>query len=354
MPLLRKRVLWILLITAALAAAIAAAVVLRKLAPPEPARLLPPADAFLYLNLKPLRRAGAFQKMPPVKVDPEYQQFVNATGFQYERDLDEAALAVHLPTKLVLGSSPPPEIRYSEVFTARFDSSRLTAYLQRISQGVEQYRNRDVYLIPLPGRTVRVTLLGPGLVAASNTDDPRVIRGIIDRSRELALPFGGPDLLRRYYKDVPIFSFAWALATITPPPSGEANRLFVMPGGFDLFVPSGTVLLGSLRYVNTLQLQLQATAANEADAGRLTDQLSALLALARQLEAASPQAESLHDVQSFLDTVHIERDGQHLKLSASVPTDLLQQLASGPPPPPPPAPVPPAQEKHTTRRHRRK
>ena len=354
MPRLRKRVLWILLITAALAAAIAAAVVLRKLAPPEPARLLPPADAFLYLNLKPVRRAGVFQKMPAVKLDPEYKQFVNATGFEFERDLDELALAVHLPPKLVLGSAPPPETRYSEVFVARFDSSRLAAYLRQVSHGVEQYGNVDVYLIPLPGRTVRVTLLGPGMVAASNNDDPGVIRGIIDRSRELALPFSGPDLLRQYYKDVPLFSFAWALARIAPPASGEANRLFVLPGGFDLFVPSGTVLLGSLRYVNALQLQLQAATANEADAGRLNDQLSAFLALVRELQAGPQPAETSRDVQSFLDTVRIERTGQRVNLNASVPADLLQLLAMGPPPPAPPPPPPPPAEKHPTRKHRRK
>jgi len=341
---MRKRVLLILLVTGALAAAIAVAVVLRRLAGPEPARLLPSADAIVYLNLKPVRSAGVFQKMPPVKLDAEYEQFVAATGFQFERDLDEVALAVHLPRQAeVVPGQPPPETRYSEVFSARFDSSRLAAYLQRISAGVERYRNLDVYLIPLPGRTLRVTLLGPGLVAASNTDGPFVVQGMIDRARELALPFGGPELLRQYYKDVPFLSFAWAVARTSAPSSGQANRLFVLPGGFDLFFPSGTVLLASLRYSGALQLQLQAVSLTEADATRLGDQLNAFLAVFRELEVTAQPAGTTQDIQSFLDTVHIERRGSRVDLTASVPTDLLRKLVTEPlaPPSPPPAPPPP-------------
>jgi len=43
-----------------------------------------------------------------------------------------------------------------------------------------------------------------------------VIRGIVDRSRKLASPFGGPALLRRYYKYVPLASLGWAIFTVAP------------------------------------------------------------------------------------------------------------------------------------------
>src|SRR6266699_4517561 len=80
-------------------ATVAAVVFLRKHAPPEPARLLPSADGFVYVNLRWIRRANIGGQLPAVSHDPEYQQFIEATGFQFERDLEEAAFAIHYPAE---------------------------------------------------------------------------------------------------------------------------------------------------------------------------------------------------------------------------------------------------------------
>src|SRR5258708_27703057 len=81
------------------AAAVTLAVQLRKHAPPDPARLLPGADAFFYLNLNAARRANAGKDLPAVSHDPEYERFIRETGFESERDLDKAAFAVHYPAQ---------------------------------------------------------------------------------------------------------------------------------------------------------------------------------------------------------------------------------------------------------------
>jgi hypothetical protein len=78
-----------------IAAAVTLAVQLRKHAPPEAARLLPGGDAYFYLDLNWARRANAGKELPAVSHDPEYERFIRETGFQFERDLDEAAFAVH-------------------------------------------------------------------------------------------------------------------------------------------------------------------------------------------------------------------------------------------------------------------
>src|SRR5262249_16643370 len=149
--------------------------------PPEAARLLPQADGFLYVNLKNLRRAGLPGKLPVVSHEPEYEQFIQATGFQFENDLDEAAFAIHYPLKRGTG-----EPRYSEVLIGKIQGQRLRDYLRQISQSVESYRSIDIYNIPLEGRMLRISILGIDTVAASNVGDPQVIRGMIDRSRKLA------------------------------------------------------------------------------------------------------------------------------------------------------------------------
>src|ERR1700721_849820 len=79
------------------AAAVTLAVQLRKIAPPEPARLLPGADGFVYANLGWARKANGGKLLLPAAHDPEYDRFIQETGFDFERDLDSAAFAVHYP-----------------------------------------------------------------------------------------------------------------------------------------------------------------------------------------------------------------------------------------------------------------
>ena len=114
----------------------------------------------------------------------------------------------------------------------RFQGERVTAYLRQIAQSVENYHSVDIFTIVLEGRSLRVAVLSADSVAASNHDDPAVIRGIIDRSKRLASPFGGPSLLRQYYKHVQLASLAWVVARVDPssPEAREWNTLFAKPG----------------------------------------------------------------------------------------------------------------------------
>ena len=129
-----KRILPVLIAVLLIAAAITALVQLRKHAPPEAARLLPGADGFFYINLKWIRTFNATSQLPTVSHDPEYEKFVQETGFQFERDLDQAAFAVHYPENWGGGTGgAAPEPRFSEVFVGKIDSSRLSAYLKKIS-----------------------------------------------------------------------------------------------------------------------------------------------------------------------------------------------------------------------------
>src|ERR1700693_6070885 len=106
----RRNIIIVIVVLAAFAAV--AALLLRRGRPPQAARLLPAADAYFYIDMSPLRTAGLF-KNAPANIDPDYAQFVSDTGFQFERDLDQAAFAVHLPTAAAAADSrTPPETRY--------------------------------------------------------------------------------------------------------------------------------------------------------------------------------------------------------------------------------------------------
>jgi hypothetical protein len=328
------------------AAAVALAVVLRKHAPPEPARLLPGADGFVYVNLGWMRRANITGELPAVPHDPDYEQFIQATGFQFERDLDEAALAIHYPSQSPGASAQ--QSRFSEVFVGKIDGERLRAYLRQISSSVENYQTRDIYNIPLEGRTVRVAILGVDTVAASNLDDPLVIRGIIGRSRKLASPFGGPALLRQYYKEVPFASLGWAVFKIQP--AGDISA--TGPIGWSFLFPKPATVVASVRYLGAVHFKAQAFTGSEDDATQLAGRIDTYLNVFRTAESAVSTPGPDPDIKALFDSLKIQPEKRRAVLTANVPLGLIRKaLAEAPtsvsPEPQPPAP-PPSDNKSKT------
>src|SRR5205814_7663111 len=104
--------------------------------------------------------------------------------------------------------------RYSEVFVGHFNSEKVSGYLRKLSQSVEHYRAHEIYTIPHENRIVRVSILAPDMVAASNTGDLRQIQHIVDQYEKSALPFGGPELVRDFYSEVPFGSLAWLVSDV--------------------------------------------------------------------------------------------------------------------------------------------
>jgi len=346
---MRRRKFIIPLAVLAVAIAIALAVLLRKTAPPEPVRLLPEAQAYLYLDLSPLRAAGLLEKMPPVQLDPEYDKFVKETGFQFERDLEEAAIAVHEQPPAAPG---PNEKRYSEVIVAKFDGQRARDYLKKVAQSIDTYHEREIYNVPREDRIVHVCILGPDLVAVSNANDPTIIRGIISRYRKLALPFGGPKLVREHYSALPFGTLSWAIADVGE--GSTTNTALVLPGGYDLFFPPNTVMVASLRYLGSIDLKVRAITSSDDAARRITDQLSAFLAVFRTLELSAGGPDP--DVKAFFDSIKVQQDGKSARLSADLPKGFLQKMLTEPPPEIQPATPPeakkPQPKKHPKRHHK--
>jgi hypothetical protein len=123
---------------------VALAAYLRRKAPPEAARLLPESDCILYFNLRPLRAATHFDRTK-VPHDPQYQAFIDATGFEFERDLDEVAFGLHrMPNPL----GPNGAVAYSEVFLGHLDGRRVARYLASITTQTEEYAGHTIYDIP--------------------------------------------------------------------------------------------------------------------------------------------------------------------------------------------------------------
>ena len=340
-----RRTLPIFLTVILIVAAVTIAVQLRKQAPPEVGRLLPGGDAFFYVNLGRIRRANGGKQLPAVSHDPEYERFISQTGFEFERDLDEAAFAVHYPGNWpgggTGGSSVEP--RFSEVLKGEFHGERLTAYLRQIAQAVENYQSIDIYTLRVEGRSVRVAVLNADLVAASNHDDPAVIRGIVDRSKRLASPFGGPALLRQFYKHVQFASLAWAVARIDPAALGGSSwsSLFTAPA---TLVVSGSYL--SALHLNlkadSVHVRAEAFTKSPEDARAIIDKVNVFLALTHTGETAVGTHGTDPDVKAFFDSISAKQADDRAVLNASVPFGFLRKMLAEPGPEAPAASQPSA------------
>jgi hypothetical protein len=317
-------------------AAVALAVVLRKHAPPEPARLLPGADGFFYVNLQWMRRADISGPLPAVPHDAEYEQFVQETGFQFERDLDKAAFAIHYGGDGGKnGASSEP--RFSEVFVGKIDGERFRAYLRKISNSTESYRSTDIYNIPLDGRTVRVAILSVDTVAVSNHNDPQVIHGIVDRSRKIASPFGGPALLRQHYKHVPFASLVWGIfkanAASENALSSQAGNSSssVSPFNLSFLFAKPAVIVTSVRYFGAIHFRAEAFTGSEEAAQRLTEQLSTFLTIFRAAEISVGQQGPDPDVKQFFESLKVDQHKDRTELTANLPTALIRKLVAAAP-----------------------
>jgi hypothetical protein len=356
---MRRRRLWIAILLLLVAAVLASLVLLRRRAAPEAVRLLPEADAVLYVNLGLIRMGTQVPQIPEVQREADYAAFVRETGFEFERDLDEVAVAVHSapPPPPQPGAPPagPPPLPYrtSEIFAGRFHSERLTAYLKKLAQSSERYKASDIYNIPYEGRTVRVVLLGVDMVAVSNQEDPGVMHGIIDRYHTLAGPVGGPGLVREHYGRVPLGSVAWAIGRIPATRPGAARGAPEAMGMVQQMA-GGSTVVASVRYTGSIRFRVEAVTANEAEAKQLSDNVGMLLSLFRGA-GSSVQGEGPDpDVKAFFDSIEVRQEEQSLVVTATLPAGAIQKVLAQPParPAPLPAPVPPTKKPAPRRRAR--
>jgi hypothetical protein len=328
-----RRAFPIALAVVIVAAAVTVAVELRKHAPPEAARLLPGADAFLYADFSWIRKVSS-KPLPAVSHDPAYEQFIQETGFEFERDLDAVAFAAHYASGPEGDRHSRPEPRFSEVFVGKFDAERLAAYLKRIAQSVENYNSVEIFTIPMEGRAFRVAILSVDSVAASNHDDPGVIRGMVDRSRRLASPFGGPALLRKYYKRVQLASPIWLVAHVDPS-SSQFNGQF---GGWSDFLlhPADVVISASYNPLHlplrseALHLKAEVWAASSADARALADKMNVFLSMFHSAEASVGSPGNDADVKAFFDSLRVQQEDSRAVLHAIVPAGILKKLLESP------------------------
>jgi hypothetical protein len=316
-----------LLIVAAVLASLAVAVFLRSKAPPEAARLLPESDGIIYIDLKPVR-VFLHKDLKPPKPVPEYQQFIDATGIDWEQDLDQAAIALH---RMENPNGPNGPVAYSMVLVGRLTGKKLNTWLDGHATSREDYAGKTIYNIPSEGRTVRVAQIGYDMLAISNTPTPEQIHSIIERHRSAALPFSGSSLLEGHFHDVPLLSVAWGVGQIGLP-FNESGAISIF--GFELPLPSDATIVASLSPVlpvpgklGVLRLKVEEFAPNENEAASQAASLSALVALARGFTAPLGDNNANNALKALLKDASVTQHRERVVVTASLPAGFLASIA---------------------------
>jgi hypothetical protein len=311
-----------------IAGGIVTAILLRKRAAPDAARLLPECDAVLYINLEPIRLLTDLGKSTPKERDPQYEDFVRQTGFEFERDLDKAAFAIHYGAA-VRGNEP--QTRYSEILQGRFDNARISNYLRQVASGVEAYQGYEIYMIPVEDRTVRVALLGVDIAAASNMESADTIHGMIDRYRQAALPFTGPALITQYYARVPLGSIVWTIARPPAPSRLGGHDELLLPGEWSGLLPPQSVVIASARPLNDVHLRAEVITHDDAQAQNFSQQVNTYLAVFKSLEISMDTGGPDKDVKAAFDSLEVHREKNEAVLTAKVPFAFFKKMLSAPP-----------------------
>ncbi len=174
---------------------------------------------------------------------------------------------------------------------------------------------------------MRVALLGIDIAAASNTDTPDAIHGMIDRYKQAALPFSGPSLVSDYYRRVPLGSIVWTIARPPAQASDEHGEL-LLPGDWSGLLPHGSIVIASARPLKDVHLRADVVLHSEAEAQIFTEQVAAYLTLFKSLEISMDSGGPDKDVKAAFDSLEVHQDSSEAVLTATVPYAFFKKVLS--------------------------
>jgi hypothetical protein len=290
------------------------------------------ASAVLFIDLSDLRRtqfaAEFYNWIPKNQVDADYAQFLRATGFDYERDLDQTAIAV-----LKAGA----DSQLFAIAEGRFDRAKIEGYARQ-SAKQETRAGREIFTVPLNDGTRKIsfTFLGKQKIALTDAGD---------LTRFLTPPSDGSDV--REWREHFRREAGSPLFAIIRQDAGAGSALASRtPGGFQS--PQLSALLDQLQWIslagkpqgNALRVVAEGECASEQTTRQLADLLNGVLVLA---QAGLHGPKTRHDLDpgardaylELLKSADVSRldrgDTKSVRLIFDVTPKLLQAAAKAEP-----------------------
>lgn len=292
-----------------------------------------------FLDLQQLRTSPFLAQVmswaPQPAPDSDYAQFIQATGFDYERDLDRIALSINRQSQTAMVFA---------VAEGHFDRKKIEAYASKFAS-LKTADGRTLYAVPISGsaRKAYFTFLRDDRIAWANDSSYFFQRP----------PSGSAPAWREHFSRVagtPIF-------VVLRQDAAAASALAQAPGGFRS--PQLATLLSQLQWItisgkpegNVLRVVIDGESVMEPTVHQLKELLSGLVTLAQVgLNDAKTSKQLDPELrQGYLDllqTADIQQLDRGTSKSVRVIFDITPKLLQAPRTPPPPtadprAPKPP-------------
>ena len=314
---------------------------------------LAPADAsaVVFIDLAQFRSSPFLLELlewaPRPRLENDYAQFVESTGFNYERDLDRLAVSI---------SQEDSRSRVVAIADGRFDRKKIEAYGAKFG-ALKSSSGKTIYAVPMAGasRTAFFSFLQDDRIAWS-TDaayfaQPRAALVSADW-REHFLRLAGTPVLAVLHEDLDVL--------------GDFAQH--APGG--LSSPQLASLLSQLQWIsiagkpqgNLLRVVLDGECVSEATIRRLKEMLGGIVVLAqmglndpkttRQLDPAIRQA--YLEVLGSADIQQLDRgSSKSVRVILDLTPKLFEAARRAPAESDPPPPAPAASEHPASRKHKK-
>lgn len=267
-------------------------------------RRLPSENAaVLFVDFATLRRGGVLKLLSAGKTgeDLDYQAFVRATGFDYQKDIDLAAVSFRGDTEYF-------------VVKGRFDWQKLRGYAQ--SQGGECDRRMCRMPGSTPARRISFLALDSNLLALAVSADGSAADRLQETPPETVQPLDPP-------RDPVWLSI----------PSENLKSPGQLPPGASFFTAAlasaDKVLISLGPEGNRLEARMLVTCRTPEDAAALASQLQHATALIRQMLASGNQKPDGKDLSGVLTAGVFEQSGRRVLGRWPLPEAFLASLAGG-------------------------
>jgi len=298
-------------------------------------RLPSDSTSVVYLDLNQLRGSAFLARIlawaPKPTTEEEYKKFVQATGFDYERDLDRLGISF---------SGAPQNLKTMAIAEGRFDQKKIEAYSAHFG-GLKTANGKTLFAVTLsnPARTAYFAFLRNDQMAICND-----VSCFFEPSGRTA----GADEWREHFRRMagtPLFC-------VMRQDSALLSNLSHGAGGWKS--PQLAGLLGQLQWVSIgakpdgdqLRVVAEGESSNETTIRQLNDMLSGLLILA-QAGLDDPKASKQLDpdlreaYRTLLKTAEVQKQDrgttQSVRLILEIAPQLLESargaLAADPPAP---------------------
>ena len=282
-------------------------------------RRLPRENLLLaYLDLERLRRARSLAPLlrKRVEPDPDYAAFVSKTGFDYERDLDGAAVC-YLPDRVyILGRG-------------RFDPARLREYALAHGGGCEGSAPSQPCRMPAgrPGRQISFLMPAGGLLALATAPEPDAVRQL-EPSEAAASAEPLAQAVSAMRRDPPLL---WATATprsleqlLSATPELSPNLALVSRA----LAEAERIYLFVHEAGGGLELSLQAGCPTEDKAEEIRRLLQGLMDLIGGLMRSARGEKPAGDWEKVLAAAGIDRAGKTVRASWKLDAAALESLGA--------------------------